>query len=228
MFKRLYYILMQRMHVFANRNRPCLGKVYMFHEICDRRDTYAIAPRDFEQFLDYLINNKKVVDPDTFIEDPQPDNVLLTFDDVYASVYENAFPVLKERGVPYVIFVCGEYLDREGYLGRDMIRQMLDESRCVLGSHNMRHVLSRFEDPERILADMKGSKQLLEEAFGRKCVDFAFPYGSMYACSQRNIADAGSVYERVYMTYPLSYDPDCRDGLPRINMNSDTFAKEMR
>ncbi len=146
MFKRLYYILLQRAFVLFNRNKAAQGRIYMFHNVDDDADIYSITKENFELFLNFLCENKKIVDTDTLIRERDPKNVVITFDDVYESVYRNAYPLLKEKGVPYYLFVCNEYLDKDGYLNEEMLKEMLSESKAILGSHNLKHELSRFKD----------------------------------------------------------------------------------
>ena len=228
MLKRLYYIILQRLFVFQNKNKPCQGKVYMFHNVSDEGDTYSITKEHFEEFLDYLCENKKIVDVDTLIKEKDPDNVVITFDDVYQSVYENAYPLLRERDLPFYLFVSNEYLNKENYLSSEMLFQILSDSNAILGSHNYRHELSRFVDLKEVEEGLIRSKKELEEEFVQDIRDLAFPYGSMYACSQENIDAASKLFDHVFMTYAILYNEEYGNIIPRINMNDTTFGKEMK
>ena len=228
MFKRLYYIILQRLYVLKNKNKPCQGKVYMFHNVNDEQNTYAINKENFKTFVEYLTKNKKVVDIETLIKEKDPDNVVITFDDVYESVYQNAYPILKEKGFPFYLFLCDEYLNKENYVCSDMVKEMLRDSKAILGSHRMKHELSRFSDEMKIREDMKESKKKLEEEFGVKVDAFAFPYGSMYACSDQNIKDAEELFDHVFMTYAIPYNEDYGNVIPRINMNDAVYQGEMK
>ena len=227
MFKRLYYILLQRAYVLFHKNRPDQGRVYMFHNVNDDADTYSIKKDNFELFLNYLCQNKKIVDIETLIKEKDSNNVVITFDDVYESVFKNAYPLLKERGVPFYLFICDEYLNQEKYVNSDMIKEMLKESKAILGSHRMKHELSRLADANEIKEDLSQSKKKLEKEFGVSVNFFAFPYGSMYACSDRNTEDALSLFDYVFMTYAIPYNEEYENVIPRINMNDASFRKEM-
>ena len=228
MLKRLYYILYQRIYVLLKRMRSDEGRVYMMHKVSEDGDIYAISAEHFSKFLNALCEKKKIVDLETLIREKDPDNVVICFDDVYASVYENAFPLLKEKDVPYYLFVCNEYLNREGYLSSEMLKEMLKDSKAILGSHRFRHELSRFMDEASLFHDLKQSKKQLEEEFKTPVTDMAFPFGSVYACSAGNIRAAFSIFDRVLMTYPLPYNEEDENMLPRININDATYAKEIR
>lgn len=228
MFKRLYYILLQRIYVFRQKQKPCQGKVFMFHEVNEKDDLYAISTEHFKELLENLMQKKKIVDIETLIEEKDPDNVVISFDDVYESVYLNAYPFLKEKGIPYYLFVCNEYLDQENYLKTDMITEMLKDSKAILASHHYRHVLSRFMKDDELKEELKRSKEELEDRFDVEIKDFAFPFGSMYACSRENIEAASGIFDHVFMTYALPYREENGNIIPRINMNNETYRKEMR
>ena len=228
MFKRLYYIILQRLFELKNRRKPCQGKVYMFHDISDLDDTYSIRQNSFEQMITFLSEKRKIVDADELINSLSGDNVVLTFDDAYASVYYNAYPLLKELDVPYYIFICEEYLNQQNYLSEDMIKEMLSDSRCIIGSHNTKHVLSRFVDLNDFNKDVQESKKNLENLFNVQVDSFAFPYGSFYACSQDNIDIAEKYYEKIFMTYNLPYNSEYKSIIPRININQSNYRKEMQ
>lgn len=227
MFKRLYYILRQRLYVLKNRNRVSQGKVYMFHEVTDKDDLYTISPSSFEKMMEELLKNNKITNLGGLVKEKDRDNVVITFDDVYESVYLNAYPVLKKLDIPYTLFVCNELMNRDAYIKDYQIKEMLKDSRCTLGSHNYHHVLSRLNDEKEVKECMNKSKSELEAMFNTEVKDFAFPYGSMYAVSDKNIKDACAVFENVCMTYPLSYNESDGKVTGRININEKNFSGEM-
>ena len=228
MIKRLYYIILQRLYVYMKKNKPCQVKVYMFHNVDGDQDIYSISRENFEVFLRYLNTHKKIVDIGTMIEEKDPDNVVISFDDVYESVFLNAYPLLKEMGVPFYLFVANEYLDREGYLKTQQLKQILSDSRAIVGSHRYEHKLSRFEEKEQLEDDFRRSKTELEDQFGIKIDTLAFPYGSIYACSQRDIGLAEQYFDYILMTYALPYNGEYGNILPRININNRIFEREMK
>ena len=205
------------------------GKVYMFHNVSDNtNDTYTISKNNFKKFLAYLIDNYKIVDVETLMKEKNEKNIVLTFDDVYASVYENAYELLKEYDVPYYVFICNEYLNKDNYLNEKQLNEMLQNSRCILGSHNYFHELSRFMKLDDFIKHINNSKQELEERFNKDVNDFAFPYGSMYAVSNDNFYEAKKLFKHIFMTYALPYNEEYNNEIPRININNDNFQKEMQ
>ena len=208
-------------------NKPCQGKVYMFHDVSSKSDTYSISADSFSQLLDYLDSTKNIVTVEELVNNPHKDNVVLTFDDAYGSVYHNAYPILKQNRVPYYVFICVDYLNKEKYLSLEMLKQMLSDSNCIIGSHNMKHDMARFKDLKQLDDDLLKSKQVLENLSGSKINSFAFPYGSMYACSDEDIEYAKKHYDYVFMTYGVAYNKDYGNIIPRININSENYRKEI-
>lgn len=77
----------------------------------DERD---LPTREFEDQVDAL-TRQRVVPLDTALDelaagDDSP-KVVLTFDDGFAEVYANAWPLLREAGLPFTLYVTTRYLD---------------------------------------------------------------------------------------------------------------------
>jgi len=69
-------------------------------------------PSDLESQLDYLTRNYRVVSLAELEADPKAEgSVTLTFDDGYRSVFENAFPLIRDRGLTAVVYLVTNTLD---------------------------------------------------------------------------------------------------------------------
>lgn len=62
----------------------------------------------------------------------------LTFDDGYATDYEDIYPVLDDRGVPASLAIVPGWLGEEGHLTVDQLRKLADDGWEVMG-HGRRH-----------------------------------------------------------------------------------------
>ena len=79
----------------------------------------------------------------------KPGEVVLTFDDGFEDVYDNAFPLLRERGIPFVLYLStlpietGEPLNLHYPEARplmwDQINEMIDSGLVTVGAHTHTH-----------------------------------------------------------------------------------------
>ena len=69
--------------------------------------------------------------------------VTITFDDAYLSIYTNAFPILREHGFPFTIFVTPTPVDKnyQKFLSWEQLREMT-EAGATLANHTMNHAHS--------------------------------------------------------------------------------------
>ena len=115
-------------------------------------------------------------------------SVVITFDDGYQSVYEEAFPVLEQYGMCATVFLTvGE--DRKtapvsrppSLQGRSMlswreIREM-QSAAITFGAHTLTHVDLTRAPLDRVEEEMCESKRIIEDALGTVVACFAYPYG---------------------------------------------------
>lgn len=113
--------------------------------------------------------------------------ILLTFDDGWKSVYTDAYPVLKELGFPFTLFLYKQYVDGGGRaLTTPMIEEMMKNG-CSIGSHSVSHPYpvvfksAHKKGPDAYDAllrkEMGESRLFLESKFSRKVDTYAYPGG---------------------------------------------------
>jgi peptidoglycan/xylan/chitin deacetylase (PgdA/CDA1 family) len=117
-----------------------------------------------------------------------PENsLMITFDDGWKSVYTDAFPILKEFGFPFTLFLYKNYVDGGGKaLTLPMIREMT-ENGATIGSHSVSHPYPltvknyRKKGPDAYDAYLRKeigeSKRFLESKFPVKVTTYAYPGG---------------------------------------------------
>jgi peptidoglycan/xylan/chitin deacetylase (PgdA/CDA1 family) len=112
-------------------------------------------------------------------------SVVLTFDDGFADVYDYAWPLLKERRVPFTLYLATSYLGRTMHwdgstakaagpaLTWDQVAEMADSGLCTIGNHTHRHVR-----PERLTTtDLDECAAVIEQRLGVTPRHFAYPWG---------------------------------------------------
>jgi peptidoglycan/xylan/chitin deacetylase (PgdA/CDA1 family) len=137
----------------------------------------------------------------------QPNNYkhhyCITFDDIYDTVYTNAYPVLKKYNIPFVIFVTDELVGKVDpwskmpMISEEHLREMLVDPLCILASHGMEHKMFRDYTHTEAMKALKDSKRILAEKFGRQVEIFAFPFGRRVEVSNeaiRFVKEAGYKY----------------------------------
>ena len=114
-------------------------------------------------------------------------SVVITIDDGWKAVYTDAFPILKEFGYPFTLFLYKNYVDGGGKaLTSGMIREMMKHG-ATIGSHSVSHPYPatvkqhRRDGPDAydrfLRTELGESKRFLESRFGETITTYAYPGG---------------------------------------------------
>lgn len=90
------------------------------------------------------------------------DSVVLTFDDGYQGVYDHAYPILKRKGIPAIIYVCTDYVgtprifnhDRLFHLIRKMVLKRIPLE-SILQKELQPHENGIWKEPELLSLEAK-------------------------------------------------------------------------
>lgn len=220
---RIYYIIYQRLYVLLNNKKNNCGKILMLHDISSNKTAISITRKNYIMLLDNLKNMYQIQSPINFFENLDSKNILLTFDDPFSTFYFNGFKELKARKIPFILFINYELVGQEGYMNINQIKEILNYDGCFIGSHSMTHTLKRFAKQEDLLKELKEAKKFVENLTNKECLYYAFPFGSFYACSKKNIEIANKVYKYVFSTICLNYNKQLF--IPRCNINDSNYKK---
>ena len=119
-------------------------------------------PRKFEEEFNIPKKNKKV---------------LLTIDDAFQSFYENAWPYLKEKKIPFVLFVSTEPVGNKGYMTWEQIKEIDKSDIGVIGHHSHSHDYLIDKSHEEFLSDIKTSNLIFKSQLGYLPTLFSYPFG---------------------------------------------------
>ncbi len=114
-------------------------------------------------------------------------SIVITIDDGWKAVYTDAFPILKEFGYPFTLFLYKNYVDGGGKaLTTAMIKEMMEHG-ATIGSHSVSHPLPGAVKTHRrkgsdaydkfLRNELGESKRFLEAAFGERVTAYAYPGG---------------------------------------------------
>jgi peptidoglycan/xylan/chitin deacetylase (PgdA/CDA1 family) len=151
----------------------------------DERD---LSVSDFEAQLDEL-SGHDVLSLDAALDrldggDGSP-SVVLTFDDGFRDVYDNAWPRLRASGLPFTLFLAtafvGGTMHWDGSTARaagpaldwGQIERMASSGLATVGAHTHHHVR-----PERLTVDeLEECDATIESRLGRRPRHFTYPWG---------------------------------------------------
>ena len=112
-------------------------------------------------------------------------SVIITIDDGYRSVYDNAYPVLKKYGFTATLFIYTEFVGvSKNALGWDHLAEMKANG-FEIGSHSVSHAdLTKRREGEdddayrtRIKKELAVSKRTIDKKLQQNTAFFAYPYG---------------------------------------------------
>ncbi|MFO1485903.1 MAG: polysaccharide deacetylase family protein [Verrucomicrobiaceae bacterium] len=113
--------------------------------------------------------------------------IVITMDDGWEGVYTYAYPILKELGFPFTIYLYKKYVNIGGRsMSWDQIKEMMKNG-CEVGSHSVSHeslkkrpknAKTDADVQQWVLSELKDSRDFLEQNLKIKCQSFAYPYGN--------------------------------------------------
>ena len=145
-------------------------------EIMEKEGIKFIHPRDFKN---ELIKNKNIR------------KVLFTVDDGLLSFYENAWPILKEKQIPFILFVNTREVGAFNYMNWEQIIELHKSPNVEIGNHSHSHEYLVEESPKVIKEDILKSIKIFEEKLGKNSIFFSYPFGEYSLEFKKIIKDLG-------------------------------------
>ena len=140
-----------------------------------------VTVSDFNWQLDWLMENREVVDLDTAVErwvEPGSESlVVLTFDDGYRDTYATAFPYLKERGLPMTLYLATKTIGDNGHITWGEVEEMVSTGLVTVGAHTHRHRDLRHASDREVEEELTMSNRLIGNRIGVLPRHFAYPWG---------------------------------------------------
>ena len=140
-------------------------------EIIQQNGIEFVNPKNFKN---EIINNKK------------QRKILLTIDDAFLSFYENAWPILKEKEIPFILFVSTREVGSLNYMNWEQIKKISKEDYVEIGNHSHSHEYLVDEIDEVIKSDIQESINIFKKKLGKNSEFFSYPFGE-YSTSFKNI-----------------------------------------
>ena len=155
----------------------------MYHRFEENKyPSTNIKINDFKEHLKIIEDNKiSFVDPKNFedelLKNKKQRKILLTIDDGFSSFYENAWPILKEKKIPFILFVNTREVGSFNYMTWDQIKEVSKENFVEIGNHSHSHEYLVDESDSVIREDIKKSILIFEDKLGKNSKFFSYPFG---------------------------------------------------
>lgn len=164
-----------------NRQIPVLA----YHRVGYTKDNFTVTPErlddDFRILQDEGYCTISLEHFQNFLDGrniDMPDKpLLITFDDGYLDNYQNAYPILKRRGMIATFFIITDMLWTNERMSPQCIVEMA-QGGMSFGSHTATHRLLGELAWDDIKAEVVNSKVVLESVLGRTVNAIAYPLGS--------------------------------------------------
>lgn len=103
---------------------------------------------------------------------------IITFDDGYLGVYENAYPIAKKYNIPMTMFIITDNIGDDGIINWDEAREMQDSGLITIASHSTNHPEFTKLDVTEAVENVNESYRVIEENLGTQELKiFTYPYG---------------------------------------------------
>lgn len=163
-------------------------------------DELDVDVESFRRQVEILAEHR-VVPLDTALDELEAGDdspkVVLTFDDGFEDVHRNAWPLLRDLGLPLTLYLATAYVDRpmvwEGARGSgtgrgltwEQVADMTASGLVTVGAHTHRHTR-----PDHIgLEDLLWCDHAIEEHLGVRPEHFAWPWGLVGAAAEPHVRE---------------------------------------
>ena len=191
----------------ASRHSSINGVCLVFHHVSrkhlDTEECCQCTPESFINIIESLKKNGFTIISVDKLESVIEHNSnqkfsIITFDDVPADMYENAYPYLKRNNIPFTVFITTSFLDKEGYLSSQQLKALNNDPLCTIGAHTKSHPLLRFCSDKYNEIVVAGDD--LERIIGKEVKYFAYPFGSFFSTDSSSMRVALRRYKYSFST----------------------------
>ena len=167
----------------------------MYHRFNENK--YPSTNISNEVFLDHLTEiNKSKIEFITFKKfekiiktNIDKNYLLLTIDDAFESFYLNAWPILKNKKIPFILFVSTREIGKYGYMTWEQIKEIATSNLVTIGNHSHTHeYLIDWED-NKIKSDLETSIKIFKKELGYSPKIFSYPFGEYSSNLKKIVSD---------------------------------------
>ena len=174
--------------------------VLMYHRFEENKyPSTNIKVNNFIEHLDLIKESRiKFINPDNFenalLNQKNEKKILLTIDDGFKSFYDNAWPILKEQEIPFILFVNTREVGTYGYMNWAQIKEISKEKFVHIGNHSFSHEYLVDTKNEEIIYDINRAMIDLKNNLGYNSPFFSYPFGEYSNNFKKIVKDFGFRY----------------------------------
>lgn len=220
-------------------------RILYYHRVAHGDDQLAVSPARFRRQLDLIADSGlQVVDLTGLLESalpPERTAVVITFDDGYRDFLDHALPALEARGWPATVFIVPGAIDgtvrfpwyraQQEVLSWDEMRAVERGGLIRFEPHTLTHPDLTALDATEAWREIYGSKEAVEQAFGRPARSFCYP-GGFFGPREAELAAKAGFEIAVGCEYGVNRPPFDAYALRRILVDrydtSRLFAARLR
>ena len=196
----------------------------MYHRFEENKyPSTNIRMNEFTQHIKLIKESGiKFVNPSNF-EDELNNNknerkVLITIDDGYESFYKNAWPLLKNSKIPFILFISTREVGKNGYMNWDEIKEISNYNFVEIGNHSHTHdYLIDFNNSD-ITKDLNKSINIFKENLGKNSDFFSYPFGEFSSDLKDIVVKLGFKYAFGQHSGVIDITKDLHE-MPRFPIN---------
>lgn len=197
-----------------NLTHPLLGRILMLHRVVEQRSDgdnreLEITPEFLKRTIEaYRQQGHRFVSIDEacdIITNGRCKHpfVCLTFDDGYQDNYDIAYPILKQKEVPFAIYVTTGFIDNRlpmwWYPGEQLgvntesLKALDADPLCTIAAHTVSHPRLDTLSPEEQRKEIMQSKHELETLLSHPIHHFSYPHGAYNADTLKIVNDCNFI-----------------------------------
>lgn len=164
--------------------------ILMYHHIEEGSNSLYLSPANFQEQMAFLYaKGQQAVSLDELFT-PSSKNFIITFDDGYKDVIQNAYPILEELDFKATVFLIYDYIGKVGYLTWEDVR-FLENEGWQFGSHTLAHRNLTSLSNEGAEKEITQSKSKLEQKLKNPVNFFCYPIGKFNQDIKDLVKEAG-------------------------------------
>jgi peptidoglycan/xylan/chitin deacetylase (PgdA/CDA1 family) len=210
--------------------------ILMYHDVMDiqpetdaMRQIIGIRPEHLEEQFKYLEDNGyTTLFVTEFVgmmggEIPKK-SVVITFDDGLTDVYDTVLPLIQKYHIKITVYANPGFNGTNGRMNYAQIRKLYDSGLVEIGAHTMNHANLTLADDDEARAEIRYSKEILQEIIEAPVTSFAYPFGKFGYREEKMVADEGF---RIALAADSSHGRSYENllSLPRTNVGEKTSLR---